>query len=383
MRIIEVLNAYPGETFIKEHARAIVNHGGVNLGWCFWQVERTGSLPSPLDGLQICTGLFNPNRSSTLKKALIRLKHFNRKDSYRREVLRTIASFSPDLIHFHFATTAVQHYALAMALKVPFTFSVRGSDILVTPKNDERFVQKLADVVRTSSGIHTVSEHLKFKLFECVGENEKTTVIRTAIDPSWAGVRRRVDSLMFVAVGRLHWVKGYGDLLLCFKKLSDDGLDVRLKIVGDGDKQMLEYMIRDLGLSQVVELTGRLSPEEIKKLLAQAEALVLSSLSEGFPNVAAEAMIARVPVIATSASMIHEVFEPDKCFIMSETGNPLSMAEAIKSHLRLRDSEREEMVDLAHNLAKRYFNPTTHAEQFFAFWSKALLGAEQLEESYK
>lgn len=374
MRVLEVLNAYPGETFIKEHAKAIIRGGNVSLGWAFWQVAHSGKLPFPVNGLHRCIGLFNPNRSSTLKKALVRLKHFNHKDSYQREVLRSIASFSPDLIHFHFATTAVQHYQLALALNVPFTFSVRGSDILVTPKNDERFVQKLVEVVRNSAGIHTVGEHLKSKLFEYVGENEKTMVIRTAIDSGWGDVNRRVDPSVFVAIGRLHWVKGYSDLLLCIRKLSDEGFNVRLKIVGSGDSQMLEYMIRDLGLSQVVELTGRLSQDEIKKLLTQAEALVLSSLSEGFPNVAAEAMIARVPVIATSASMVQEVFEPKRCFIMSESGDPSSLAEAIKTYMRLSDSEKIAMVDSARDLAMKKFNPTIHAEQFFAFWSDALNG---------
>lgn len=373
MRILEVLNSYPGETFIKEHARAVVNDGRVNLGWCFWQVKRQGALPPPLEGLYACGGLFNPNRASRLTKAVVRLKHLNRKDSYQRELLRHIASFTPDLMHFHFATTAVQHYQIALALKIPFTFSVRGSDILVTPKTDQRFTKKLIDVVQSAAGIHSVSEHLRAKLFEYGGKNEKTVVIRTAIDHRWSHISRSISPLTFVAVGRLHWVKGYGDLLLSIKILFDAGMDVQLKIVGEGDqRQMLEYMIRDLGLSDRVELTGQLSADQIGALLARSEALILSSLSEGFPNVAAEAMMAGVPVIATTASMVHEVFEPGKCFIMSETGNPSSLAEAISTCIKLGESEKARMVDLARGLALKHFLPQSHAEQFFSFWKNAL-----------
>ncbi len=77
-------------------------------------------------------------------------------------------------------------------------------------------------------------------------------------------------------------------------------LDVRLAIVGDGDRRpSLESLAEELGVARSVEFLGRLGDEELADRLRSAWALVLPSDSdvEGFGTVCVEAMTYGCPVI--------------------------------------------------------------------------------------
>lgn len=374
MHVLEILNGYPGETFIQEHARAITGEGRIRLSWAFWQVGKTGKLKLPVAGLDSCQGLYNPNRSSRGKKLATKIIHLNRSDAYRRELVRQIARIGPDLIHFQFATLAVQHGEVADALGIPFTFSVRGSDIQTYPAVLPGYLEKLRVVASKCSGVHTVCDHLRETLYRHCGEIGNVKTIRTAIGSAWADVNRRPKTGRLITVGRLAWRKGLSDLLLACKILRERHLHFEVLIIGEGEqRQMLEFMIADLGLEQVVTLIGRKNHAQIAGFFSEADLFVLPSLAEGFPNVVAEAALAKVPVLASRDAMVHEVFIPTDEFIMVDGGNPESIAAGIESYLEMPEPEKSRLVKKAHSRAVDTFSWQQHANQFFDLWSEALL----------
>ncbi|WP_367027468.1 glycosyltransferase [Methylococcus sp. ANG] len=100
-----------------------------------------------------------------------------------------------------------------------------------------------------------------------------------------------------VGMGRLTQQKGFPDLIAAFARLRRDRL-CRLVIAGEGgDREMLERLAEELGVSEDVSFTGFLPNPHA--LIARCSLFVLSSLWEGSPNALTEAMALGRPVVST------------------------------------------------------------------------------------
>lgn len=100
-----------------------------------------------------------------------------------------------------------------------------------------------------------------------------------------------------VSVGRFCKEKGFEYLIEAFASAREHLDNMGLIFVGDGDyKQQYEQRISQLGIRDHVYFTG--FQKNPYKYMKKCSCFVLSSLSEGFPNVLAEAMALGLPVIA-------------------------------------------------------------------------------------
>src|SRR5690606_37936797 len=225
--------------------------------------------------------------------------------------------------------------------------------------------------VEKAYAIHSVCNHLKEELFRYCGENSKTVTIRTTINDHWRAIEKKPIRGNLISIGRLHWRKSYNDLLLACHSVKKMGYPIKLTIIGEGEQRpLLEYMIRDLGLSDVVYLAGKLDHAEIKKHLIQADALILSSIAEGFPNVAGEAAYSKTIIVATSDSNVSEVFEAKTHFLMSKTGNAWDLCQSIVELLNLSSYAKNNMAEEAFKAATSAFSGEEHSRRFEMFWGK-------------
>jgi len=106
-----------------------------------------------------------------------------------------------------------------------------------------------------------------------------------------------VDTINFVAVGRLTFQKGFDRLISLFAQCDN----ATLIIIGSGnDRELLENLICKLKLNERVKLGGE--SQNPWSYIASADALLLPSRWEGLPNVVLEALACGTPVIATPES---------------------------------------------------------------------------------
>ena len=370
MNVLEILNAYPGETFIQQHAEAILAYTDCQLSWAFTQTPQIGSLSKPVEGLHQCFAIPNFNRLPKWRKTALRaanpLLSWDRLK--KRAILRSIAKSKPDIIHFHFAGTAIQWAWTAEELQVPFTFSLRGSDVQVAPYTIDGYTAQLQYIGSRAAGIHAVCESLKNQFCTLTSIHpDKIQVIRTAISPDWATIERKPEPGNLLSVGRLHWRKGFPDLLLAAHILLKEGVDFKLHIIGEGpERPLLEFMIRDLGLQERVYLEGKKSHNELRAYFAKAQVFVLSSLQEGFPNALAEAMMAGVPVVATDCGGVREVIENGVNNRLCKTGDYESISRAMNDVLIL----QEYPLHIKNNNKGTIslFDKKLHAKLFGQFW---------------
>jgi glycosyltransferase involved in cell wall biosynthesis len=167
----------------------------------------------------------------------------------------------------------------------------------------------------------------------------RLTVIRNGIDitqfnnlPDQPTARAEfglpVQAKIMAAIGRPRPVKGFGDLLGAFAQIAAAYPDLHLVFVGDGpEKRPLQTAAQQLPCANRVLFLG--DQQEITRLLAGVDMLVLPSLWEGLPNVVLEAMAAGLPVVATAVGGTPELITPNETGLLVPPRDPFALAHAL------------------------------------------------------
>lgn len=136
-------------------------------------------------------------------------------------------------------------------------------------------------------------------------------------------------ALVAIAVGRLAAPKGYPDLLTAFAQIAPQFPDAYLWIVGKGVLwDDLRSEINRLGLQERVKLLGQRN--DVPLLLAAADVFVNASHWEGLPLAVLEAMMAGLPVVATSVGDTPSILPPGTGLLVPPH-TPEKLAEGLRT----------------------------------------------------
>ena len=162
---------------------------------------------------------------------------------------------------------------------------------------------------------------------------EQLKTIYNGVDPasfSPAGdVREGPPTVVWV--GRITPIKDLVTLLRAASLVKRSRPDVRFKLYGAAPKGDEDYFERcvslrtELGIADTVEFAGFAPSAEAA--FNEADVVVLSSISEGFPYSVVEAMLCAKPIVATAVGGVPEAIEG--CGIAVEPRNPSAMASAL------------------------------------------------------
>jgi glycosyltransferase involved in cell wall biosynthesis len=104
--------------------------------------------------------------------------------------------------------------------------------------------------------------------------------------------------------------------------------DVQLVWIGDGElRSQTERLISRLGIHDRCMLVGE--RVDATSLLPAFDVFALSSLYEGLPCAAVEAMRCGVPVVATAVNSVPEIVVPGKTGLLARPGDPDSLGRAL------------------------------------------------------
>lgn len=267
----------------------------------------------------------------------------------------------------------------ARILGARFSLTLHGSDLLVR-------ADYLDCKLKNCHFCITVSEFNRRHIREHYPEVDprKLLVHRVGVDLDfWTPqpVTTRNSAFSILTVGRLHPVKNHDFLIRACHELRNAGLKFHCTIAGEGpEHERLENLVRELGLEDTVEFRGQVGCEELRILYLQADAVALTSHSEGIPQTLMEAMAMERVVLAPSITGIPEliadghtgfVYQQDSMPDFLEKLARIAAAKASLDHLR---QQARQHIQL-------YFNRQRNLHAWAEDFVRHLPGASQKHES--
>lgn len=231
------------------------------------------------------------------------------------ELARLAATgWRPDLIDAHyFYPDGVAAALLAERLGRPFVVTARGTDVNVLAKLPGSS-RRIAWAAERAAAIVTVSPTLKDGLVALGVDDAKITVLRNGVDLDMfepvdrAVARRRLELAaegpLLACVGNLVAEKGQALAIEALLHLPGH----RLLLVGEGPlRAELESLGRALGVGERLVFRPSMPQRELASVYAAADAVLLLSTREGWPNVVLESMACGTPVIAMEVGAVGEM----------------------------------------------------------------------------
>ncbi len=217
-----------------------------------------------------------------------------------------------DAIDAHFVyPDGVAAVMLARKLGLPVVITARGTDINLMPHFylPRRYIRW---ALTHCDQIITVSQALKDKTVSLGIDPEKIQVLRNGVDTrqfrftpdSELRASLNLPRLVMLTVGNLVEFKGHQLAIEALVDLPEVGL----MVVGEGPYEPdLKQLAQRLGVADRVRFTGAVAHYELARYYSLADALVLASEREGWPNVLLEAMACGTRVIATRVGGTAEI----------------------------------------------------------------------------
>lgn len=221
-----------------------------------------------------------------------------------------------DVLHANWSINGAIAGIIGFMLRTPVITTLRGEDITRSKKSNlSNLILKIC--ISTNKRIICVSSEMESYLrgvFQA--HSERITYIPNGISADFLKIDRanlpeqKVKNILFV--GSLIPRKN-AELAIkcCSHRLLDN--NTTLTIVGDGEqKGSLESYCQITGISKQVKFMGNLTPNALPSIYASADLFILTSLSEGRPNVLLEAMSSSLPCIASDISGVRELIKHRK-----------------------------------------------------------------------
>ena len=158
-----------------------------------------------------------------------------------------------------------------------------------------------------------------------------TAVIPNGLDLAAFAGRKAPDSVRtIVTVANLRPEKSHETLIAAASMLVGAYPALRFLVVGDGPRRRaLEALAQARGLAAHMEFLGH--REDVPAVLASADAFVLPSRSEAFPNGAIEAMAAGLPVVASAVGGLLDLIDHGRTGLLVPPTDPEALAGALRS----------------------------------------------------
>lgn len=239
-----------------------------------------------------------------------------------------------DIVHGHYGLWCL---AARMQWRVPVVASFLGSDLLGTPTTagDAASTNKSAFVVRISQWL---SRHVDAAIVKSDEMRRLTPSSRVFVIPNGVDFTRFHPIPRAEARAALGW-KPDGNYVLF-------GNNPRLPVKDFPLAQRAVERVRARGIPVELIAANGLPHDAMPTYMNASNALLLTSVHEGSPNVVKEAMACNVPVVATNVGDVAEVIgHTAGCHVCSR--DPDDLAEAICQALRF-DTPTTGRTDIAH-----------------------------------
>ncbi len=169
------------------------------------------------------------------------------------------------------------------------------------------------------------------------------------------------DVFLLITVAVLRPPKGIESMIRALPAVLQAHPNTCYLIVGDGPhRHALEQEVHTLGLTRQVIFAGM--RRDIPRLLAASDLFILPTLTEALPTVLAEAMAARLPILASAVGGIPEMVQDGLNGRLVTPGQPEDLANACIDLLS-NPQARQRMGQQGWQIVQTRFNIVTQVRQ--------------------
>jgi glycosyltransferase involved in cell wall biosynthesis len=288
-----------------------------------------------------------------------------------------------DVLHAHQYTPFF--YAMAGRLptiRPPILFTEHGREHPDYPRRKRILFNRV--MLRRRDRVVAVGDAVRHALVANEGiPDRRIEVIYNGIDAHrFAGhyrdraeVRRELGlgtaEPVIVQVARLDHLKDHQTALRCLARVVRETPAARLILVGDGPEEAaIRTQVEQLGLVRSVMFLGL--RRDVARLLQAADLFLLSSVSEGIPLAAIEAMCAGLPVVSTQVGGTSEVVCDGQTGLLTPAGDDASLAAAIL-RLHWNPDLRRRLGENGRLRARTFFSEDQMARKYLAHYEQMQL----------
>lgn len=259
---------------------------------------------------------------------------------------------------------------------IPFSFTARAWDIYPP---DGALKEKLRDATFIRSETRANIAYLS--AYSGVSEDKiYLTYNGVPLNPSIEAPVSMKPPYRLLALGRFVGKKGYDFLLHACRILKESGVDFHLTLAGGGPRMsQLQYLAWKLGITDRVSFPGFIPYDLVPELFSSTDIFLMPSIihksgdRDGIPTVLMEALVHRVPVIATDVSGIGELVENHVTGLLIPEKNPEAIADAVKEFIADRDSALRMAANGREKVLKQ-FNPEVNHKRVFELYEEHVSG---------
>lgn len=251
------------------------------------------------------------------------------------KLVRLVRRLRVDILQTHDAQTRRLGVIVALLTGVQHVTSVHGWIFNNTKQRAARWLD--TQVSRFTAHVITVSDCLRRELESAGVQSERITVLGNAVllndyPRTNAGRSLRKEfgipdgHHVAAIIGRLSPEKGHDIFLSAARQILDAVPNTSFLIVGDGpERSRLERIAGELHLGSHVVFTGHRSA--MADVYATIDFLMISSLTEGVPNVLLEAFAYGKPAVASDVGGVREVLRDGETGWLVQPGSVQQLAE--------------------------------------------------------
>jgi glycosyltransferase involved in cell wall biosynthesis len=258
-----------------------------------------------------------------------------------RELTRTIAAQSPQIIHAHFAIDACGVLPIAKKLRVPLIVTLHGYDVSCNEEALKRwpttrtYLRRKEDLWEYATTFVCVSENVRRRAYSRGFPEQKLWVHHIGIEACEGKEQEelRDDKTVFFA-GRLVEKKGCTYIIRAMSRVQQAIPGAKLVVAGDGPLRKTLESEAALHSKDAIFL-GYQPQTAVRKWMRRARVLAAPSVqakdgdSEGLPTVLCEAQAEGLPVTAFATEGVTEALPVERRESLPRAGDVAALAEEI------------------------------------------------------
>jgi len=282
---------------------------------------------------------------------------------------------SIDIVHINVAQRgSIRRKAIVArachALGIPYVLHVHGSQFHLSWQQGGPSMQRaMRRLIGQAAQVIVLGSFWRDFLVDTGADPARVVIVPNAtLHPPQANAHDGARPAKILFLGHMGPRKGVPDLVEALGTIKATPWQATL--AGNGDVEATRTRIARLGLADRVDVLDWAGPDEVKRLLAGHDILVLPSYHENLPMSVIEGMAHGLAVVTTPVGAVPDILVDGESGLLVPPGDVAALADALRRCV-VDPALRQALGTKARAFHARHLNLADYADRIIAIWRTA------------